>query len=87
MKNVSPKEIWGEGIPGWLRGLAPASAQVVTLETRDRVPHPAPSMEPASLSSCVSASLSLSVSIINKLKKKKEIWGEEWHCLAMLQIS
>ena len=32
----------------------------------DRVPHPAPCMEPASPSACVSASLSLCVSFMNK---------------------
>ena len=42
------------------------SAPCVILETQDRVPHQAPSMEPASPSACVSASLSLSVSLVNK---------------------
>ena len=46
------------GQPEWLSGLAPPSAQGVTLETRDRVPRQAPCMEPASPSACVSASLS-----------------------------
>ena len=41
-------------------------AQGAILESRDRVPHQAPGMEPASPSSCVSASLSLSMSITNK---------------------
>ena len=54
------------GQPGWLSGLAPPAAQVVMLETRDRVPRLAPSMEPASPSACVSASLPLSVSVLNK---------------------
>ena len=36
-------------------------AQGAILETRDQVPRPAPSMEPASPSACVSASLSLSL--------------------------
>ena len=40
----------------------------------DRVPRQAPCTEPASPSACVSASLSLSVTIINKLKKKKKIF-------------
>ena len=35
------------------------SAQGMVLESRDRVPHRAPCMEPASPSACVSASLSL----------------------------
>ena len=35
-------------------------------EPRDQVLHRAPGMEPASPSACVSASLSLSVSIMNK---------------------
>ena len=46
------------GQPGWLSGLVPPSAQGVILETEDRVPCQAPCTEPASLSSCVSASLS-----------------------------
>ena len=36
-------------------------AQVVILETRDRVPHRAPCMEPASPSACVSLPLSVCV--------------------------
>ena len=36
------------------------------LESWDRVPYPAPSMEPASPSACVCLSLSLSVSLMNK---------------------
>ena len=54
------------GQPRWLSGLAPPSAQGVILETRDRVPRRAPCMEPASPSACVSASLSLSVFLMNK---------------------
>ena len=42
------------------------SAQGLILETRDRVPHRAPGMEPACPSSGVSDPLSLSMSIINK---------------------
>ena len=38
------------------------STQGVILESRDRVPHRAPYMEPASLSAYVSASLSVSLS-------------------------
>ena len=53
---------WRPGQPGWLSGLVLPSAQGVILETRDRVPHRAPCMEPASPSACVSASLSLYVS-------------------------
>lgn len=41
-------------------------AQGVILESRDRVPRRAPGMEPASPSACVSASLSLSVSIMSE---------------------
>ena len=41
-------------------------AQGTILESQDRVPRQAPGMEPASSSACVSASLSLSVTIINK---------------------
>ena len=51
------------GIPGWLSGLAPLSAQGMILETWNRVPHQAPGMEPASPSA---TSLSLSMSIMNK---------------------
>ena len=54
------------GQPWWLSGLAPPSAQGVILETRDRVPRRASCMEPASSSACVSASLSLSLSLMNK---------------------
>ena len=43
------------GQPGWLSGLAPPLAQGVILETRDRVPHGAPCVEPASPSACVFA--------------------------------
>ena len=39
-------------------------AQSMILDSQDLVPHPAPCMEPASLSACVSASLS--VSLMNK---------------------
>ena len=46
---------------GWLSGLAPPSAQGMILETRDRVPRRAPCMEPASPSTCVSASLFLAL--------------------------
>ena len=43
-------------------------ARVAILETRDRIPHQAPCMKPASLSACVSLPLSLCVSheYINK---------------------
>ena len=60
---------------GWLRGLALPSAQGVILETWDGVPRRAPCMEPASPSTCVSASLSVCVSLMNKyinLKKKNK---------------
>ena len=56
------------GQPRWHNGLALPSAQGTILETRDRIPRHAPCMEPASLSACASASLSLSqsVSLMNK---------------------
>ena len=41
-------------------------AQVVILESWDRVPHQAPCVEPASLSAYVSASPSLCLSLMNK---------------------
>ena len=47
----------------WLSGLAPPSAEGLVLETQDRVPRRAPCMEPASPSACVSASLSLFLSV------------------------
>ena len=55
-----------KGIPGWLSGLSPPSAQGVILETQDRVPRQAPCMEPASPSASVSANLSVCLSWINK---------------------
>ena len=42
------------------------SAQGMILESQGWVPRQAPCMEPASLSACVSTSLSLSLSITNK---------------------
>ena len=53
-------------IPGWLSGLAPPSAHGVILESWGWVPHQAPCMEPASPSACVSASLCVCLSWINK---------------------
>ena len=44
----------------------------------DRVPRRAPCMEPASPSACVSASFSLSVFLINKLKKKIPTANLQW---------
>ena len=55
------KNLWSVGIPGWLSGLAPPSAQGVILESWDQVPRWAACMEPASLPACVSASLSVCV--------------------------
>ena len=46
-----------KGQPRWRSGLAPPAAWGVILETGDRVPHRASCMEPASPSTCVSASL------------------------------
>ena len=48
------------GQPWWLSGLVPPLAQGLILETRDRVLHRAPCVEPASPSAYVSASLCLS---------------------------
>ena len=56
------------GQPGWLRGLALPSVQGVI---PDRVPHQAPCLEPASPSACVSASVCVCVSKINKILKKR----------------
>ena len=53
-----------QGQSQWLRDLAPPSAQGLVLETWDRVPRRAPCMEPASPSACVSASLSVCLSLI-----------------------
>ena len=52
------------GQPRWLKGLVLPSAQGVILETQDQVLRQAPCMEPASPSACVSASLSLCVSLM-----------------------
>ena len=52
--------------PWWHSSLALPAAWGVILETRDQVPHRAPCMEPVSPSACVSASLSLSPSLMNK---------------------
>ena len=49
------------GQPGWLSRLSLPSAQGLILETWNLVPRQAPSMEPASPSAYVSASLSLSL--------------------------
>ena len=64
------KQILGQ--PGWLSGLVLPSAQALILETWDQVPRLAPCTEPASPSACVSASLSLCFSRINKIFKKKK---------------
>ena len=48
---------------GWLGGLAPPSAQGLTLGAGDRVPCRVPCVKPASPSACVSFSLSLSLSV------------------------
>ena len=62
------------GQPGQLSDLALPLAQGVILGSWDRVLYRAPCMESASPSACVSASPSLSVSLMNKwvkaLKKK-----------------
>ena len=47
-----------DGQPRWLSGLVQPSAQGLILETRDRVPHQAPCMKPASLSASLSLFLS-----------------------------
>ena len=61
LENIFKNQDLGQ--PGWLSGLAPPSAQGMTLETQDRVPRQAFCMEPASPSACVSAPLSLSLSV------------------------
>ena len=50
------------GTPGWLSSWAPAFGSGRDPGIRNRVPHRAPSEEPASPSTCVSASLSVCVS-------------------------
>ena len=60
--NIFKKMNWR--VAGWLSGLALPSTHGLILETRDRVPRQAPCMEPASPSSCVSASLTLSMSVL-----------------------
>ena len=61
--EVSKSNYWGQA--GWLSGLAPPAAQGLILESRDRGPHRAPCMEPASPLPG-SLPLSLSVSLMNK---------------------
>ena len=59
-------KIWVLGIPGWLSGSAPSFGPGRDPGLRDRVPHRAPCMEPASPSACVSASVCVCVSLMNK---------------------
>ena len=49
------------GVPGWLRGLAPAFGPGLDPGAPGSSPRRAPGMEPAAPSSCVSASLALYV--------------------------
>ena len=62
-EEMLPKSNEREGIPGWLKGLVPPSAQGLILETRDRVPRWGPCMEP---DSPLPVSLPLSLSLMNK---------------------
>ena len=57
-------------MPGWLSGWAPAFGSGCDPQSKDRVPHQAPCMEPASPSAYVSASLCVSHEKINKIFKK-----------------
>ena len=61
-----PFNVAGLGIPAWFSGLCLPSAQGMILESRDQVPRQAPCMEPASPSACVSASVCVCLSWINK---------------------
>ena len=54
----------GQGQPGWLSSLVPPSAQGLILETRNRVPRPAPCR--ACFSLCLCLCLFLSVSLMNE---------------------
>ena len=74
--------------PWWLSGLALPFSPGCILETQDRVPHQAPSMEPASPSACASASLSLSVSheSINKIFFFKYHFEWVWNLLPSLGL-
>ena len=63
-RHLKPSSPWGSLGGSAVQRLPPA--QGVTLESQDRVLRRAPCMEPASPSACVSASLSLSMSIMNK---------------------
>ena len=63
--EISWKSLVGRESLGGLAVWRLRLAQGTILESRDRVPRQAPGMEPASHSSCVSASLSMS--IINNL--------------------
>ena len=61
-----PSKQRGKGQPRWCSGLALPAAQGMILESWDQVPRQALCMEPASPSACVSASLSVSMSLMNK---------------------
>ena len=54
-------------MPGWLCGWAPAFGSGRDPRIQDRVSHQAPCEEPASPSAYVFASLSLSMSLMNKI--------------------
>ena len=60
-QNQNSYENMGEGIPGWLSGLAPALAQGAILETQDRIPRRAPGAWSLLLPLPVSLPLSLSL--------------------------
>ena len=59
----SSSRFFDSGQPQWRTGLAPPAAQGMILEILDPVPRQALCMEPASPSACVSAFLSLCVSM------------------------
>ena len=65
-KSKSQKRNHKEGHLGGSVVKHPPSAQGVILESLDQVPHWPPCMEPASPTACVSASLCVCVSLMNK---------------------
>ena len=78
------------GRPGWLSNCASAFDSGSDPGVWDRVPHQAPCKESASPSDCVSASLSVCLSWINKIFKKKLVL-RHWHrfpkyCLYVILI-
>ena len=72
MHALSKNEIRAALVAQWFSAACRPAARGVILEIRDRVPHWAPCMVPASPSACVSASLSSCVSMNKKKRKERK---------------